>query len=132
MNTHPAFAALIDELRGNDYGYSADGDTLTVWREYGQRLLREATYWEPAEYTEEYSECLTVKIESNAYVLIGEDGKAFFTTPVFYEGDPESGYDAVGVEEALNKRIPYRDLQAEHDDAYGEYLIECYFDRAYA
>ena len=93
---------------------------ITVCRWYGQKLLRQATYWEPAEYTEETSETLTVKAEGEVVVFYNEDGKEL-TREDFGEMD-ESSHASL-LEEILNELIPYRDLQKEADEAYADWLI---------
>ena len=93
---------------------------ITVCRWYGQKLLRQATYWEPAEYTEETSETLTVKAEGEGVVFYNEDGKEL-TREDFGEMD-ESSHASL-LEEILNELIPYRDLQKEADEAYADWLI---------
>ena len=75
-------------------------DSITVCRWYGQKLLRQATYWEPAEYTEETSEDITVKAEGS-------------------------------IADMIDAQIPWRDLQKEADEAYGEWLIDRYEDQLY-
>ena len=99
---------------------------ITVCRWYGQKLLRQATYWEPAEYTEETSETLTVKAEGEVVVFYNEDGKEL-TREDFGEMD-ESSHASL-LEEILNELIPYRDLQKEADEAYDEWLIARAEDR---
>lgn len=126
-NIHPAITALAAALRGNDYGYSADGDTLTVWREYGQRFLRHATREEPAEYTEETSEYLTVKIEGDSYILRGEDGGIIHSEAVFEEDNTEKDQNYICVDnivEVIDDRIPFRDLEAEYYEAIADYFAE--------
>ena len=58
MNLHELAKQLDDTYEV--VSLSKDG-SIEVCRWYGQKLLRQATYWEPAEYTEETSETLTVK-----------------------------------------------------------------------
>ena len=48
---------------------------ITVCRWYGQKLLRQATYWGPEEYTEEASETLTVKAEGSIVIILDDAGK---------------------------------------------------------
>lgn len=127
---HPAITAQVDELRDwrgvtKHYGfYNYKPDALRIWREYNQRLVREATRYEPEEYTEEQSEYLTVKIENDHYVIYGEEGELFFTTRMYYDGDSEEGFDAATVEEVLDARIPYRDLEAEYEEAYNDDIAD--------
>ena len=112
-------------------------DTFQVWlyqdgrieveRNYNQRLLRNASQWEPAEYTEETSESITVKAEGEMVI--------------FYNGDTELTREDFGemyedshaslLEEILDSIIPWRDLQKEADEAYGEWLIDRYEDQLY-
>ena len=112
-------------------------DTFEVWlyqdgrieveRNYNQRLLRNATNWEPEEYTEETSESITVKAEGEMVI--------------FYNGDTELTREDFGemyedshaslLEEILDSIIPWRDLQKEADEAYGEWLIARYEDQLY-
>lgn len=113
------------------------GDTFAVWlyqdgrieveRNYNQRLLRNASQWEPAEYTEETSESITVKAEGE--VVIFYNGNTELTREDFGEMYEDS--HASLLEEILDSIIPWRDLQKEADEAYGEWLIDRYEDQLY-
>ena len=90
---------------------------ITVCRWYGQKLLRQATYREPAEYTEETSENLTVKAEGSIVILYDEEGEELYREDFgdYYESD-WAGILA-GM---IDAQIPYHDLQKEADEAYDE------------
>ena len=93
---------------------------ITVCRWYGQKLLRQATYWEPAEYTEETSENLTVEAEGSIVILYDEEGKELDRED-FSEYHEE---DHAGIlADMIDAQIPWRDLQKEADEAYSEWLI---------
>lgn len=81
---------------------------ITVCRWYGQKLLRQATYWEPAEYTEEASENLTVKAEGSIVIILNDEGRELDREDFgdYYEAD-HAGILA-GM---IDAQIPYRDLQ---------------------
>lgn len=112
-------------------------DTFAVWlyqdgrieveRNYNQRLLRNATNWEPEEYTEETSESITVKAEGE--IVIFYNGSIELTREDFGEMYEDS--HASLLEEILDSIIPWRDLQKEADEAYGEWLIDRYEDQLY-
>ena len=93
---------------------------ITVCRWYGQKLLRQATYWEPAEYTEEASETLTVKAEGSIAIILNDEGRELDREDFgnFYEAD-----HAGILADMIDAQIPYRDLQKEADEAYSEWLI---------
>ena len=93
---------------------------ITVCRWYGQKLLRQATYWEPAEYTEEASETLTVKAEGSIVIILDDAGKELDRED-FSEYHEE---DHAGIlADMIDAQIPWRDLQKEADEAYSEWLI---------
>ena len=124
MNLHELAKQLDDtfEWWGNQ-------DGITVCRWYGQKLLRQATYWEPAEYTEETSENLTVEAEGSIVILYDEEGKELDREDFgdYYESD-WAGILA-GM---IDAQVPYRDLQKEADEAYTEWMISRYEDREFA
>ena len=93
---------------------------VTVCRWYGQKLLRQATYWEPAEYTEETSETLTVKAEGSIVIILNDEGRELDREDFgdYYESDW-----AGILADMIDAQIPWRDLQKEADEAYGEWLI---------
>jgi len=96
-------------------------DSITVCRWYGQKLLRQATYWEPAEYTEETSEDITVKAEGSIVIILDDAGKELDRED-FSEYHEE---DHAGIlADMIDAQIPWRDLQKEADEAYGEWLID--------
>ena len=82
--------------------------SITVCRWYGQKLLRQATYWEPAEYTEETSETLTVKAEGSIVIILDDEGRELDRED-FSEYHEE---DHAGIlADMIDAQIPYRDLQ---------------------
>ncbi|WP_454993705.1 hypothetical protein [Cardiobacterium hominis] len=115
MNLHELAKQLDDtfEWWGNQ-------DGITVCRWYGQKLLRQATYWEPAEYTEETSEDITVKAEGSIVIILDDAGKELDRED-FSEYHEE---DHAGIlADMIDAQIPWRDLQKEADEAYSEWLI---------
>ena len=93
---------------------------ITVCRWYGQKLLRQATYWGPEEYTEEASETLTVKAEGSIVIILDDAGKELDRED-FSEYHEE---DHAGIlADMIDAQIPWRDLQKEADEAYSEWLI---------
>lgn len=100
--------------------------SIEVCRWYGQKLLRQATYWEPAEYTEETSETLTVKAEGSIVIILNDEGRELDREDFgdYYEAD-----HAGILADMLDAYIPYRDLQKEADEAYTEWLIARAEDR---
>ncbi|WP_314064348.1 hypothetical protein [Cardiobacterium hominis] len=115
-------AAGLDDT----FEWWSNQDGITVCRWYGQKLLRQATYWEPAEYTEETSETLTVKAEGSIVIILNDAGKELDREDFgdYYESDW-----AGMLAEMIDAQIPYRDLQAEADEAYSEWLIARAEDR---
>lgn len=93
---------------------------IAVCRRYNQRLLRHATYEEPAEYTEETSENLTVKADGSIVIILDDAGKELDREDFgdYYEAD-----HAGILADMIDAQIPWRDLQKEADEAYGEWLI---------
>jgi len=122
MNLHELAKQLDDTY---EVGLYQDG-SIEVCRWYGQKLLRQATYWEPAEYTEETSETLTVKAEGSIVIILNDAGKELDREDFgdYYESDW-----AGMLAEMIDAQIPYRDLQAEADEAYSEWLIARAEDR---
>ena len=102
------------------FGWWGGESEITVCRWYGQKLLRQATYWEPAEYTEEASETLTVKAEGSIVFILNDEGRELDREDFgdYYESDW-----AGILADMLDAYIPYRDLQKEADDDYADWLI---------
>lgn len=110
-------AAELDDTY--EVGLYQDG-SIEVCRWYGQKLLRQATYWEPAEYTEETSETLTVKAEGSVVIILNDEGLELDREDFgdYYESDW-----AGILADMIDAQIPWRDLQKEADEAYSEWLI---------
>lgn len=115
-------AAGLDDT----FGWWGGGSEITVCRWYGQKLLRQATYWEPAEYTEETSESLTARAEGSIVIILDDEDRELDREDFgdYYESD-WAGILA-GM---IDAQIPYRDLQKEADEAYTEWLIARAEDR---
>lgn len=95
-------------------------DSITVCRLYGQKLLRQATYWEPEEWSEEVSESVFVKAEGSIVIILDDAGKELDRED-FSEYHEE---DRAGIlADMIDAQIPWRDLQKEADEAYSEWLI---------
>ena len=108
---------LAAGLDSDTFGWQTKGDSIEVWRWYGQRMTRPATYWEPAEYTNETSESVFVRAEGYTVIISDENGK---------EIDRDDS-----LADMIDAQIPWRDLQKEADEAYGEWLIDRYEDQLY-
>lgn len=123
MNLHELAKRLDDTYEV--VSLSKDG-SITVYRWYGQKLLRQATYWEPAEYTEETSETLTVKAEGSVVIILNDEGRELDREDFgdYYESDW-----AGILADMIDAQIPWRDLQKEADEAYSEWLIARAEDR---
>ena len=101
-------------------------DSITVCRWYGQKLLRQATYWEPEEWSEEVSESVFVKAEGSIVIILDDAGKDLDRED-FSEYHEE---DHAGIlADMIDAQIPWRDLQKEADEAYSEWLIARAEDR---
>ena len=99
---------------------------ITVCRWYGQKLLRQATYWEPEEWSEEVSESVFVKAEGSIVIILDDAGKELDRED-FSEYHEE---DHAGIlADMIDAQIPWRDLQKEADEAYSEWLIARAEDR---
>ncbi|SAM63645.1 hypothetical protein CHUV0807_1142 [Cardiobacterium hominis] len=95
-------------------------DSITVCRWYGQKLLRQATYWEPEEWSEEVSESVFVKAEGSIVIILNDEGRELDRED-FSEYHEE---DHAGIlADMIDAQIPWRDLQKEADEAYSEWLI---------
>jgi hypothetical protein len=116
-------AAGLDDT----FGWQAKDDgSLVVCRYYGQRLLRHATLEEPAEYTDVESPLTYIRADGSVVILADEDGKELTREDFgdYYESDW-----AGMLAEMIDAQIPWRDLQKEADEAYGEWLIARAEDR---
>ena len=117
--------ALTAQLNEETFGWQRKGEQIEIWRWYGQRLIREATYWEPAEYTEEVSESVFAKAEGSIVIISDEDRE--LTREDF--GDY---YESDWVEmlaEMIDAFIPWRDLAAEWEEGRTERAISAWEDR---
>ena len=126
--------ALAAGLDSETFDWQTKGDSIEVWRWYGQRLLREATYWEPAEYTDEVSESVFLKAEGYTVIICDEQGKELERldfSDCFEDDDDSDDYGDLpdDLADAISQYIPWRDLQKEADEAYGEWLIARAEDR---
>ena len=109
-------AAGLDDT----FGWWGNEKEITVCRWYGQKLLRQATYWEPEEWSEEVSEIVFVKAEGSIVIILDDAGKELDRED-FSEYHEE---DHAGIlADMIDAQIPWRDLQKEADEAYGEWLI---------
>jgi hypothetical protein len=95
-------------------------DSITVCRWYGQKLLRQATYWEPEEWSEEVSESVFVKAEGSIVIILNDEGRELDREDFgdYYESDW-----AGILADMIDAQISYRDLQKEADDDYADWLI---------
>lgn len=119
---------LAAGLDSETFDWQTKGDSIEVWRWYGQRMTRPATYWEPAEYTNETSESVFVRAEGYTVIISDENGKEIDRDDFsdYYEED-----HADALADMIDAQIPWRDLQKEADEAYGEWLIDRYEDQLY-
>ena len=104
MNLHELAKQLDDTY---EVGLYQDG-SIEVGRWYGQKLLRQATYWEPEEWSEEVSESVFVKAEGSVVIILDDAGEELDREDFgdYYESD-WAGILA-GM---IDAQIPYRDLQ---------------------
>lgn len=74
----------------------------------------------PSALTEETSETLTVKAEGSVVIILNDAGKELTREDFgdYYESDW-----AGILADMIDAQIPWRDLQKEADEAYGEWLI---------
>ena len=117
MNLHELAKQLDDTYEV--VSLSKDG-SIEVCRWYGQKLLRQATYWEPEEWSEEVSESVFVKAEGSVVVILNDEGRELDREDFgdYYESDW-----AGILADMIDAQIPWRDLQKEADEAYSEWLI---------
>lgn len=106
---------------------------IIVCRLYNQRLLRHATYEEPAEYSEVESPYTIVKAEGYVAIICDEDGRELERldfTDCFEDGDSDDYGDlADDLAYVIDQHNPWRDIAAEYDEAYTEWLIARAEDR---
>ena len=109
-------AAALDDT----FEWWGNKKEIIVCRLYNQRLLRHATYEEPAEYSEVESPYTIVKAEGYTVIIQDDAGKELDREDFgnFYESDW-----AGMLTDMVDAQIPYRDLQKEADEAYSEWLI---------
>lgn len=125
---------LAAGLDSETFGWQPAKEGIWVWRYYGQRLVREATYEEPAWYTEVESPYTLVKAEGYTVIICDEQGKELERldfSDCFEDDDDSDDYGDLpdDLADAISQYIPWRDLQKEADEAYGEWLIARAEDR---
>ena len=125
---------LAAGLDSDTFGWQTAKDGIWVWRYYGQRLVREATYEEPAWYTEVESPYTLVRAEGYTVIICDEQGKELERldfSDCFEDDDDSDDYGDLpdDLADAISQYIPWRDLQKEADEAYGEWLIARAEDR---
>ena len=127
---------LAAGLDSETFDWQTKGDSIEVWRWYGQRLLREATYWEPAEYTDEVSESVFLKAEGYTVIICDEQGKELERldfSDCFEDDDDSDDYGDLPDElaDAIERHNPYRDIAAEYEEGRWEQAISRYEDQLY-
>ena len=108
---------------------------ITVCRLYNQRLLRHATYEEPAEYSEVESPYTIVKAEGYTVLICDEDGRELERldfTDCFEDGDSDDYGDlADDLADAIERHNPWRDIAAEWEEGRTERYIAAMEERYY-
>lgn len=126
---------LAAGLDSDTFGWqTAKEGGIWVWRYYGQRQVREATYEEPAWYTDVESPYTLVRAEGYTVIICDEQGKELERldfSDCFEDDDDSDDYGDLpdDLADAISQYIPWRDLQKEADEAYGEWLIARAEDR---
>lgn len=114
-------AAGLDDT----FGWWGNEKEITVHRLYNQRLLRHATYEEPAEYSEVESPYTIVKAEGYTVIICDEGGRELermdFADCI--ENSNDYGELADDLAYVINQHNPWRDIATEYDEAYSEWLI---------
>jgi len=124
---------LAAGLDSETFGWQPAKEGIWVWRYYGQRLVREATYEEPAWYTEVESPYTLVKAEGYTVIICDEAGRElervdyadFFASEDDY--DEEIMSDCLA--EAIERHNPWRDIAAEYEEGRWEQAISAWEDR---
>ena len=124
---------LAAGLDSETFEWWGNQDSITVCRLYGQRLIRNATYEEPAEYSEVESPRTIVRAEGYVAIICDEDGRELERldfTDCFEDGDSDDYGDlADDLAYVIDQHNPWRDIAAEYDEAYTEWLIARAEDR---
>ena len=128
--------ALAAGLDSETFGWQPAKDGIWVWRYYGQRLVREATYEEPAWYTEVESPYTLVKAEGYTVSICDEQGKELERldfSDCFEDGDDSDDYGDLpdDLAEAIERHNPWRDIAAEYEEGRWEQAISRYEDQLY-
>lgn len=101
-----------------DWSYASGTDRTTDW-------------YNPADdYIEAYSDTIRITFTGSAFVA-EESGKAIAREEIVAEYDPEAGITAQDIENAaysiadtVADLLPKRDIAAEREEAYVEYMLE--------
>ena len=120
-----ALATQLDDT----FGWQAKDDgSLVVCRYYGQRLIHNATYEEPAEYSEVESPYTIVKAEGYEVIICDEAGHELARENFddYYESDW-----AGMLAEMIDAVNPWRDIWQEWQDGKAEIAISRYEDMLY-
>lgn len=108
---------------------------IIVCRLYNQRLLRHATYEEPAEYSEVESPYTIVKAEGYTVLICDEDGRELERldfTDCFEDGDSDDYGDlADDLADDIERHNPWRDIAAEWEEGRTERYIAAMEERYY-
>ena len=107
---------------------------IIVCRLYNQRLLRHATYEEPAEYSEVESPYTIVKAEGYTVIICDEGGRDLERmdfADCFEDGD-DYGDLADDLAYVINRHNPWRDIAQEYKEGKAEIAISRYEDREVA
>lgn len=106
---------------------------ITVCRLYGQRLLRNATREEPAEYSEVESPRTVVRAEGYVAIICDEDGRELerldFSDCFEYGDSDDYGDLADDLADAIERHNPWRDIYQEWLEGKGEIAISRYEHR---
>ena len=128
---------LAAGLDKDTFGWQTAKEGIWVWRYYGQRLVREATYEEPAWYTEVESPYTLVRVEGYEVIICDEAERELERlnfSDCFEDDDDSDDYGDLpdDLADAIERHNPYRDIDAEWREGQAERYISAWEDREFA
>lgn len=104
------------------------GDAVETFRDWSY-----STGINPWDDVEAYSDVIKVSFTGSAFIAADEEGKEIAREIVLAEYDPEAGITENDIEntaesmaETIAGILPERDLLAEREEAYADYMAEAY------
>ena len=116
---------LLTALRSEGLETFRNGNTVEVFRDWSYKSGADTTtdWYNPADdYIECYSDTIKITFTGTAFIAVDEFGEEIAIEPV--EDSVEDA--AENIAETIANLLPERDIAAEREEAYADYMAEVY------